>query len=59
VSGPPATPNVLANGSIRGADYVRAFGIVAASPNAQVGEQEVISFLLFNLDGLNTPRFCP
>jgi hypothetical protein len=46
--GAPRDPHVLANGSIR------AFGIVAASPDAQVGEQEVISFLLFNLDGLNT-----
>jgi hypothetical protein len=51
--GAPRDPHVLANGSIR------AFGIVAASPDAQVGEQEVISFLLFNLDGLNTPRSCP
>jgi hypothetical protein len=53
VSG-PRDPHVLANGSIGGAGYVQAFGTVAASPDAQVGEQEVISFLRFNLDGLNT-----
>jgi hypothetical protein len=45
--------HILANGSIRGADYIRAFGLVATSPAAQIGEQEVISFLLFNLDELN------
>lgn len=52
--GAPRDRHVLANGSIRGADYIRAFGIVAEPPAVQVGEQEVISFLLFNVDELNT-----
>jgi hypothetical protein len=38
---------------IRGADYIQAFGLVATSPDAQIGEQEVTSFLLFNRDELN------
>jgi hypothetical protein len=47
-------PHVLANGSIRGADYIRGFGVLATSPEAQIAGDEVISFLLFNLDELNS-----
>src|SRR5215211_1942225 len=44
-------PRVLAK--IRG-DYIRAFGLIPATPDAQIGEHEVISFLLFNLDELKS-----
>jgi hypothetical protein len=39
--------------AVSGGDYLRAFGLIPATPEAQIGEREVISFLLFNADQLN------
>ena len=45
---------MLANGSIRGVDYVRGFGLKGTSPPAEISDDEVISFLLLNCDQVHT-----
>ncbi len=51
-AGAARDPHVLANGSIRGADYTAHFGINSTDPQAAIGDDEVISYLLFDLSDL-------
>jgi hypothetical protein len=59
-AGAPRDRHIVANGSLRGRDYLRYFGIPLGEPaEFPIGENEVISFLLFGLADVNTghPEF--
>ncbi len=48
---PARDPHILANGSLRGSDYKRYFGVMSGDP---IPDSEVVSFVLFTLPELNT-----
>ena len=53
-AGAPRDSHVVANGSVRGRDYVRCFDAAASPAHEPIGDDEVISFLLFSLPELRT-----